>query len=246
VADKFEFKLNVPSPAGVTTVHLGIGTEPIRMADLAGLVYQIADRAITQCVEKVREEGSEPSCRSGCSHCCRQLVPLSGPEAFRLADAAIALDSEPRQALFVRFEEAKHRVDQAGLMPTLTALITDNATADLETLAHSYFQLGVDCPFLVDNRCSVYEVRPNGCRSLTVTTPSDWCKAPTLHQILTVPMPRAMSQPLAAMFSKLTGRPEELIPLPLAFDWVEENSELGMQRWPGPELFQAFVAELNQ
>ncbi len=53
-----------------------------------------------------------------------------------------------------------------------------------------------------------------------------------------------MARPLARMFAKLTGRPEELIPLPLAFEWVEANAELGRLRWPGHELFRAFAAEL--
>ena len=55
-----------------------------------------------------------------------------------------------------------------------------------------------------------------------------------------------MARPLARAFAQVTGRPEELIPLPLAFDWVEENAALGRQRWPGDQLFQAFADELQR
>jgi hypothetical protein len=37
-------------------------------------------------------------------------------------------------------------------------------------------------------------VRSNGCRSLIVTTPSNWSEAPTLHQVRNVPMPRPLRQ----------------------------------------------------
>lgn len=38
-----------------------------------------------------------------------------------------------------------------------------------------YADLNIPCPFLMDNICSIYEVRPRGCASIFATTPSEWC-----------------------------------------------------------------------
>ena len=38
-----------------------------------------------------------------------------------------------------------------------------------------YKRLGIPCPFLDDNRCLIYEVRPWVCVSIAATTPAEWC-----------------------------------------------------------------------
>lgn len=54
-----------------------------------------------------------------------------------------------------------------------------------------------------------------------------------------------MSQPLAAAMAQLTGQPEDLVPLTRVFDWVRDHGDLVQRRWPGLDLFEAFVAQLS-
>jgi Fe-S-cluster containining protein len=241
---KVDVSLHISSPAGVTTVRMGITKEPIRLAELARLVHAITNTVIDRCIETACAEERELSCRSGCSHCCKQLVPVSAPEAFLLADQVIALESGARDEVFARVDGVRARLDAAGISETLRDLTRDSADTDLGALGTRYFKLQTPCPFLQNDRCCVYEQRPVACRDFNVTSPSAWCAAPELHQIRKVETPRPMARPLAKMVAKLMGRPEELIPLSLAFEWVEANAELGMLRWPGHELFRAFAAEL--
>jgi hypothetical protein len=35
----------------------------------------------------------------------------------------------------------------------------------------------IPCPFLLDNACSIYQVRPFVCARIVAVTPSEWCRA---------------------------------------------------------------------
>ena len=74
------------------------------------------------------------ACKVGCSHCCRLSIPILEHEAKKL-------------------EEASGRA--------MTRLVHRS----LEEVALAGLQfVGKPCPFLVDDRCSVYESRPLVCR----------------------------------------------------------------------------------
>lgn len=75
-------------------------------------------------------------CRRGCSHCCRQAVTLSSWEAERIATAT-----------------GRRRADPSGI----------EAGDDHDLMRKKY--AGIDCPFLKDGECSVYDQRPLACRS---------------------------------------------------------------------------------
>lgn len=81
-------------------------------------------------------------CKDGCHHCCHMAVSMTGFEADRIGRF---IGKTPEQANF-DFEA----LGITGVEGFQTMMID------------SY--MGVDCPFLVDNRCSIYEVRPIACR----------------------------------------------------------------------------------
>ncbi|HVY45497.1 MAG TPA: hypothetical protein VHB21_06435, partial [Minicystis sp.] len=56
-----------------------------------------------------------------------------------------------------------------------------------------------------------------------------------------VPTPPILTEPLARVTARLTGGAAELIPLPIAFTWVEAHEELWRRTWPGTRLFEAFL-----
>ena len=88
------------------------------------------------------------ACRKGCAHCCHIPVTISGKEA-QLISRAIgrAAVNEPRNAVPVQ----------------------DLVDVDTVTSASARLQqwgTGTACPFLVDDACSIYDVRPLACRVL--------------------------------------------------------------------------------
>ncbi|MFT4511786.1 MAG: hypothetical protein ACI89X_004337 [Planctomycetota bacterium] len=85
------------------------------------------------------ERHAQLACRLGCSHCCHYPVGITYPEAMRLVAAVRS-------------------------RPELVACI-DKANASVREQAWEEL-VGVPCPLLIDDACSVHESRPMPCRAL--------------------------------------------------------------------------------
>lgn len=87
------------------------------------------------------------ACSTGCSHCCFSYITLMPQEAFNIGFhlAQSLSDSE-----FIAY--AKKCIEGAAPLESTS----------LKDFAKNYFQA---CPFLQDNKCSIYEVRPIVCRN---------------------------------------------------------------------------------
>ncbi|HEY3920132.1 MAG TPA: YkgJ family cysteine cluster protein [Stellaceae bacterium] len=82
-------------------------------------------------------------CRAGCSFCCHQNVDVTIPEAILVA-LRLAKDDAPRAAAVLEAADLFKDLDDEQRVAT-----------------------GRPCPLLVDDRCSIYAVRPITCRSCT-------------------------------------------------------------------------------
>lgn len=88
---------------------------------------------------------SRPACHAGCSHCCYQAVGVSPPEVFAIYDHLLA--TRTPQELMSTVERIREADDQTRGMTSAERLSPD-----------------LPCPFLVRERCSIYDVRPLACR----------------------------------------------------------------------------------
>jgi Fe-S-cluster containining protein len=93
------------------------------------------------------------ACRSGCSWCCHFTVDVRAVEVFRIVDYVQHAWSPPQQAALV-----KQIQDNAARLQGLDA--EQRATFNLR------------CPFLAENRCGIYAVRPQTCRNYHATDES--------------------------------------------------------------------------
>ena len=88
------------------------------------------------------ERGPPPQCKAGCSHCCSVRVEASDAEALNIAQYLQASERTDFDQLENRLREnAYFHLHQAGDTPGR-----------------------IDCAFLHDHRCSIYDVRPATCR----------------------------------------------------------------------------------
>ena len=86
------------------------------------------------------------ACAAGCSHCCHLTVEVSAPEASLIAAHLRATESPKRQA-------------QIAAQVRTTALRVRGLSPEERVRA------AVPCALLHEGQCSVYDVRPLGCRS---------------------------------------------------------------------------------
>ena len=138
----------------------------------------LTDALVDDAVQQTTEAGRNVSCRSGCSACCRQLVPVLPVEMGPIRKVIGSLPPAQREVVLERARHARGSAERAGLGPAL-----DDAggptLASRHQLALDWFSLGLDCPFLEDRSCSIYAERPLACREYLVTNDPTSCEDPT-------------------------------------------------------------------
>ncbi|MGE5756093.1 MAG: YkgJ family cysteine cluster protein [Planctomycetaceae bacterium] len=220
-----------------------VATAPARLVEMLPLFQSLADRVIGAVVASVEAQGRTISCRKGCGACCRQLVPISEVEARRIRDLVEGLPEPRRAAIKARFEEARRRLDEAGLLEILRHPDRSSA-ARRHSLGMDYFALRIACPFLDEESCSIHRDRPVACREYLVTSPAAHCANPTEETIEGVMMPA----PIWPTLARVEGRPTEpgplrWVPLILAPEWADAHPDEAAPR-PGPEWVRAIFERL--
>lgn len=145
------------------------GVDALSQESFVNDIYLAVDKATAGELDRLRDdEGIIPTCRLGCSYCCRFHIPINMAEAHALAQY-IKREWSPEQISALRrrtrrWHEWEHslpgRVPSAPLDPP----------AELADYEHC-------CPLLVDGACSAYAVRPVVCRTHFVRTNPLSCRA---------------------------------------------------------------------
>ena len=216
---------------------------PTRLESLLPVFHRIADGFVGLAAERAAGEGRVVSCKKGCGACCRQLVPISEVEARQIGRLVEELPEPRREEIRARFERARERLAEAGLLAKL-----ENREGFEEGEFHSvglaYFHVGIPCPFLEDESCSIHPDRPISCREYLVTSPAANCADPKPGTIDRVEMPPKVWTALARAGS--AGAPARYIPwvpLVLAPAWASQHPDASEPR-PVEEVFTGVVNEL--
>ena len=204
--------------------------------------------AVTDLVVGIQREalvpaGSMVSCRAGCGACCRQPVPVTRAEAWSLAALVAGLDDERRRIIESRFAAALERLRDSGLLAVIEGKDISDPVA-VRTLSFRYFDLGIPCPFLENESCSIYESRPLRCREYLVTSPPELCADPEGQPLKPVPMPVHPSEALAHIGKGDEALPPAFMPLVLSLKWVANQTEPEPEL-PAPEILRNFLAALK-
>jgi Fe-S-cluster containining protein len=177
------------------------------------------------------ESGKAISCRKGCGACCRQLVPISRTEGEALLALVEAMPKERRKAVRSRFAAAEAAIAEAGL--------AERGTRSDREMSVAYFALGVPCPFLEDESCSIHPDRPLVCREYLVTSPAELCAGPQQEGVTPVPVPK-----LSLAARRLQDESDAWFPLALLMAW-SRTVRTPAKRRPGPEWVQRFLRGLT-
>jgi Fe-S-cluster containining protein len=232
-------------PGGNVHVEMVVPMGEVPMERLLPALRTTAEAFVAYGAEMSVAAGKPVSCAKGCGACCRQLVPLAHAEARQLATLIEELPGPRRSVVKERFAEALRRIEAAGLLPSLmgqTGRLADEAV----NLGLDYFRLGIACPFLEDESCSIYHDRPIACREYLVTSPAECCAAPTAETIDTVPLPTRVWAAVAREENGIPNSdPASCVPLVIAPAWAARNPEPGTPR-PGPEVLQKVFARFSR
>lgn len=188
-------------------------------------------QGLVNAVVEAAEAGKAISCRKGCGACCRQLVPVSRTEGERLLQFVEAMAVERRETLKTKFAAAEAAIEAAGL--------TDRQGRSDRELSTAYFALGVPCPFLEDESCSIHPERPLVCREYLVTSPAALCAGPEQEGVTPVAVPKVS---MAAR--GLQEENDDWFPLAMLMAWARTRPRK-MAKRTGPEWMQRFLKRLS-
>ncbi len=186
--------------------------------------------------------GVQLSCRAGCGACCRQAVPITPVEARVLAGLLDALPRERQKTLRERFRQAAARLEESGVAQAVRGLQQGNGTATAHEVGLEYFALGIPCPFLEEERCTIHEIRPLRCREYLVSSPAEKCSHPGTREVVGILPPVMLSRILGRWDTNGDAQPPELILLTMLEEWVARHPA-GEDRphRTAPEMLQEFL-----
>ena len=218
-------------------VSVTVPLAPVKAKQMLPIFHQLTNTIVDVGEQNSIAAGNKISCGIGCGACCRQLVPISVSEAYQLHDLVETMPEPRRQIIKEKFAAAIEKIQTAGLHEDL--LEAKDLTPDQRLqLALKYFYVGVPCPFLEAESCSIHPDRPVVCREYLVTSDPKFCADPLTKKIEGVTIPAAMSKVLY----EIGGQGETLwIPMTWALDWAENHEDETQartgQEWMG-EIFK--------
>ena len=227
------------------SLELTVSPGLTRARELLPIAHGLTQMASDIASSESEANGKPVSCRAGCGACCRQLVPITQPEAHQLRAVVRAMPEPRRIEIEQRFDAALSRLQAANMLGKLQNAELWSAVNPVE-FAGEYFRLGIPCPFLENESCSIHEARPMTCRSFSVTSPAENCRNPTPDNIVMLkhPLPR----PVEAFGRAIVGAPEGTatpwVPLVLALDYARSVPEPSPEH-TGPQLLRAVLEAMT-
>ena len=157
--------LNLPRINAKTVISVLNGWFFVKKDKEVGVMSDISMKlAVLETMYKIHDRilaSYDLACAEGCSVCCTRNVSVTSLEAFFMLDN---LDPDKRDNALARIQG---QMDKKRLIPAITI----NRMADLCMNGYDLPEEECDpawgaCPLLEDGRCTVYSVRPFGCRCM--------------------------------------------------------------------------------
>ncbi|HJQ56950.1 MAG TPA: YkgJ family cysteine cluster protein [Vineibacter sp.] len=222
-------------------LEFSLPAQPVEPQAILPALRQLVNDVVAASVEELENHGRHVTCKAGCGACCRQVVPIADFEAHAIAALIENMPEERRNHVRERFADAERRLAAARPPDEMIAAINGDDRYDF---AVEYFKIGVACPFLEDESCSIYTDRPLICREYLVYTPVERCAKVGEPGIGVVPINRA-SKALYRLSTMHNTQAELRVPLSLVPYWTARNPA----RFPmtnGAEWVMRFVAAMAQ
>ena len=215
---------------------------PVLPAVLLPVLQNLSNSMTELVTRRAGRAGERISCSAGCGACCRQAVPISPVEAREIAQWLGEQEAGRQAELRERFRAAVRRLEEAGIAQRLRESSRMESREAAHALGSQYFSLGIACPFLEEESCSIHEIRPLRCREYLVVSPAEHCAHPETLQIVNVKPPVLLSRILERWDASGDAKEPELLLLAMLEEWMEKHpAEEDAAHRTAPELLQDFL-----
>ena len=235
-------ELKVEIAGKPTALSLTVPSKLARPRVMLPVFQQVTQAMVERGEQDAVDLGETISCAKGCGACCRQLIPVTEIEAYHLRELIDQLPHPQRDALLARFASAASRLESEGLLAALQEPQTI-APAQLPALSTFYFSLGIPCPFLQDESCSIHLDRPMVCREYLVTSPASCCSDVNSDSIRRVRLPGVVSNAVSSLGAKPGQQVGRWVPLITTPHWTATHPEPPATR-TGPDILNEVFGRL--
>lgn len=225
------------------SLKLVVPVSEVPPESLVPTLRELCNRVVDDVAETAQANGYEISCKMGCGACCRQYVPISPSEARLMATLVEEMPEPRRTEIKQRFEQAVERFKASDVVENA---INYNRLPeeDQMKMAVDYFQLGIACPFLENESCSIYPDRPLICREYLVTSSPSHCANFGSDHIQRLKLPVSVAETFSTMEHVRRKGVHPCFPLILALEWTDNDPD-EPKLLPGPKWVQYFFEDLS-
>lgn len=196
-------------------------------------VFEQIYRAITK---EINEKGTTITCKKGCSFssCCMEYVDATIQECETIV--YFLYKNKAALKLFLQnYPEWRNKVKN---VQNIEKFVNDNWLSPVgkqkavEKMGQEYYELKAICPFLDNNLCKIYEVRPYVCAGYYVTSPIEQCDPDYKGYVpVTKPLPPFEMTNQEFYYHKL--QKPRLLCMPLAVHEILEKGYYYLDTLPG-------------
>ena len=151
------------------------------------LLEKSRQNAFDSLEESLSAEGKTISCQAGCTYCCYHYVAVSLAQGIVIVDYLYKRKGLLKQFLdnYERWridaESLTDEIDRIRIHALSSSIPTHQVMVDTRPLSNRYLESNLRCPFLVDDKCSIYTVRPMACSGHHSVTPPENCAPEARH-----------------------------------------------------------------
>lgn len=154
------------------------------------------------------------------------------------------LPEDGRAEIESRFHRALLALREAGVIDKILDPNWPLEEGFATDVAISYFKAYVACPFLENENCGIYSIRPLACREYMVTSPPALCQDPAANDVHGVQLPLKLSHVLYAFGRKMERDTRGWIPLVFLLAWAKSGTTPGDRvAGTGEEVLRKFLEQ---
>lgn len=159
------------------------------------VLVRTRDNSYNSLVNTLASQGKKITCRKGCTHCCYHYVAV--PVAHGIVIVDYLYSRKELLKNFIRnYEKWRHKgyavsnsIDYTRTRAFSSSLPIKDIITVTRPLSMRYLEMDIPCPFLVDDACVIYPVRPMPCAGQYSVSPPGWCapgstEKAVIHQLV--------------------------------------------------------------
>lgn len=237
-------KTNFALPVGGGFLHASaqLPADKTTLTELLPIIRNLEGAITGRVAQEAEAAGSPVSCKAGCAACCRQMVPVNLFEAEALMAWLHSLPEERQAEIEARFHRALSTLRDAGVIDKLLDPQWTREEGFASGVAIAYFNAHVACPFLENENCGIYSIRPLVCREYMVTSPPELCQDPAVNEVHGVQLPLKLTHVMYAFGRQMERDTRGWIPLVFLLAWGKSGLAPGDRvSGTGEEVMEEFL-----